>query len=488
MQDYNLFFTTDHDRARHLARVLLETNRNQLVFTAKFGLKAFKVQVGDNIRITNEQMGFENKLFRVTNWTFGLETNLDLSVTMTLAETREEIFNFVDDGEIYERDNTTLPSRFEVPKVGINVTVIPKVINQKLSNFVEINTTSSQPERVREVTVTYRPTNDALKTTAVGTGPLGRFEILDLEDGDYFFTVTPKNGLGVKGAPTTFRKRVQGLLSPPSAVSNFNSDVAGDNSIELSWNAVDDPALSYYKIRYAYDTSATNNTGWSNSTTIVEKVARPATSVTVPARAGTYLIKAYDKYGLSSSTATKLYIDENWVPNYASFVLGGIEGTYPDSSTYYGFNGAKTNTIISNNTLIIDSNATAPATGEYIFDDYVTVNTNRQVRIKQQVQFTRLQESQALFDNLPPDPFDTLSGNFDSLTDFTEFDDVEVELYVSIATANPSFPSTVWSDYVPVKSGIMYGWAFRPKLILKTKTPEVTPAVSYARITIHYQS
>lgn len=485
VQDYNLFFTTDHDRARHLARVLLEANRNQIVFTAKFGLKAFKVQVGDNVRITNEQMGFENKLFRVTNWTFGLENNLDLSVTMTLAETREEIFNFVDDGEIYERDNTNLPSRFDVPNVGISVNVIPKVINQKLSNFVEINVTSSQPERVREVAVTYRKTTEST-IRQVGVGPLGRFEIPDLEDGTYFFTATPRNGLGVKGRSKTFTKNIQGLLDPPPAVTNFTSDVSGSNSIELSWDAVDDPTLSYYKIRYAYDTSPTNTSGWSNSTTIVEKVARPATSVVVPARAGTYLIKAYDKYDLSSTTATKIFVDENRVPNYTSFVLGDIEGT-SYSGTYYGFNGTKTNTIVSNNELIIDSNSTAPATGEYIFNDYVTVYTNRQVRIKQQVQFTRLQESQALFDNLPPQNFDTLSGNFDDLTTFDEFEDVDVELWVSIATTNPSFPSTVWSDYEPVKSGIMYGWAFRPKLILKTKTPEVTPSVSFARITVHYQ-
>jgi hypothetical protein len=43
-----------------------------------------------------------------------------------------------------------------------------------------------------------------------------------------------------------------------------------------------------------------------NSVNLVTKVSRPATSFTVPARAGTYLIKAVDKLGNFSSNATAI--------------------------------------------------------------------------------------------------------------------------------------------------------------------------------------
>jgi hypothetical protein len=43
------------------------------------------------------------------------------------------------------------------------------------------------------------------------------------------------------------------------------------------------------QIRYS---TLTSGASWANSVSLVEKVARPATSVTVPARVGSYLIKA----------------------------------------------------------------------------------------------------------------------------------------------------------------------------------------------------
>ena len=111
--DIDLPFTDNPVEARRIARISLERNRQQLTVSAAFGLKTLQVQVGDNIRLTNSRFGWDNKEFEVVSWSFGLTDGLDLQTNMTLRETAESVYDEVDDGVVYERDNTTLPSPFE---------------------------------------------------------------------------------------------------------------------------------------------------------------------------------------------------------------------------------------------------------------------------------------------------------------------------------------------------------------------------------------
>ena len=58
---------------------------------------------------------------------------------------------------------------------------------------------------------------------------------------------------------------------------------------------ISDLDLAFYQIRFSSKTDGSGD--WLNSVNLVTKVSRPATSITVPARVGTYLIKAVDKLG-----------------------------------------------------------------------------------------------------------------------------------------------------------------------------------------------
>jgi hypothetical protein len=111
--DVDLPFTDNSVEARRIALISLERNRQQLTVNASFGLKTLQLQVGDNIRLTNSRFGWDNKEFEVVSWNFGLTDGLDLQTQMTLRETSESVYDEVDDGVVYERDNTTLPSPFE---------------------------------------------------------------------------------------------------------------------------------------------------------------------------------------------------------------------------------------------------------------------------------------------------------------------------------------------------------------------------------------
>ena len=128
--DLDLPFTSDPDIAQQIALVSLERNRQQLTVSASFGMRAFQVQVGDNIRLTNSRFGWTNKEFEVVLWTFGLADGGDIQVQMTLRETAESIFDDISDAAIYEADNTTLLSPFDVPPIGVNVSAELFVSNE----------------------------------------------------------------------------------------------------------------------------------------------------------------------------------------------------------------------------------------------------------------------------------------------------------------------------------------------------------------------
>ena len=196
--DVDLPFTDNSIEARRIARISLERNRQQLTVSASFGLKTLQVQVGDNIRLTNSRFGWDNKEFEVIAWNFGLTDGLDLQTQMTLRETAESVYDEVDDGVVYERDNTTLLSPFSVPSVGLSVLAEAKVSNQKVSNIAVATVTSSRPEGIDYVEVEYKLSTESTYSS-FGQGPLGEFKVRDLQVADYDFRARAINTFGIKG-------------------------------------------------------------------------------------------------------------------------------------------------------------------------------------------------------------------------------------------------------------------------------------------------
>jgi len=136
--DLRLPFSSDVDEARRIANIYLERNRQQLTIQASFGMRAFQVQVGDNVQISNTRFGWDQKEFEVVAWTFGIVDNSDLQVMMTLRETASTVFDDLSDGEIYERDNTTLLSPFTVPTPVLNTPTISTFINNDGTTIPQI--------------------------------------------------------------------------------------------------------------------------------------------------------------------------------------------------------------------------------------------------------------------------------------------------------------------------------------------------------------
>ena len=462
--DIDLPFTDNSIEARRIARIVLERNRQQLTVQASFGLRALAVQVGDNITLTVPRMGWDNKEFEVMSWNFGLADTLDLQVTMTLREISESVFDEVDDGIVYERDNTNLLSPFEVPGVGLAATVVAKVFAEKLVNELTLTVTSASDLRIDSVEVQYKAVADTDYTT-VGSGELGKFVIIDLEKGFYDARARAINTFGVKGEwEYLFNIEVDALSAPPANITNFIRELSA-GTIFFSWDAVPDLDLSYYRIKHNPNTSGAT---WGNSSTVITKVARPSTVASLPARSGTFLIKAYDKNGNESVAATTLVVLPTELPPL------GTSQTLTEDPT---FTGSKTNlSVVSSQLEITDASGATPS-GTYLFSTYLDTGSSRTVRATGEVTFERIYKAGTLLWDAIPQNWDTWPDNFDTWTDEdAAFGDVSVTVYVRATPDDPAGTPT-WGSWQLAASVDIVGRAFEFKAELASTNTNFSPSV-----------
>ena len=471
--DIDLPFTDNSVEARRIALISLERNRQQLTVDASFGLKTLQVQVGDNVRLTNTRFGWTNKEFEVVAWNFGLTDGLDLQTQMTLRETAESVYDEVSDGVVYEADNTTLLSPFSVPSVGLSAVTRTQVIREKLTNIITLSVTSGAAERVDYVEAEFK-LSSAVDWITLGTGQLGNFEAIDLEDGDYDFRARAINTFGIKGAwQTLLGVNASGLLAPPADVTGLAAEVNGA-VITLDWNAVPDLDLSYYIVRYSPDLVGAS---WGNAQTYVNKVSRPASSVSVPARAGTFMVKAVDKSGITSPNYTSVVVPVANIQPFTNTI------TLTDSPT---FAGTKTNTEVVSSNLRITNYVVGPSEGEYLFSNYLETadNTVKRCRVYVSGLTTRHDATAGLFDDQPA-LFDNASGLFDDLGGSSQFSDTNITTLVSTTQDDPS-GTPVWSSYTAIKVADLSARAFRFKVKLTSTANNTTPSISSLTAYVEY--
>lgn len=475
--DLALPFTDTSVEARRIARVALERNRQQLTVQASFGLEAFQLQVGDNVYITNSRFGWTSKPFEITSWTFGVVGEYDLQVNMTIRETAESIFDDIDDGVVYERDNTTLLSPFEVPSIGLELTAVAHVRSEKLLNSLEVRVTANEEERVDLVEVQFKKSSeDDTLYKDLGSGELGIFEAVDLDRADYDVRARAINTFGVKGDYVTSGDfTVDALSDPPADVTNFTKNLSG-GTLFLNWSPVADLDLSYYQIKRF---PGTTGGSWATSNVVVEKVARPGTSVAIPGQSGTYFIRAYDKGGNPSENATSLVVLPSELPQ-----LGTSQEQVEDPT----FSGTKTNVSVDTtptpDELIVTDLSAATPQGTYEFSNYIDTASSRTVRVTGEVTFNRHQPTAGTWDAIPQN-WETWPGNWDQWdSEQANFADHSVTIYVATTNDDPS-GSPTWSSW-SLAEGEFTARAFKFKAELNSNNTGVSPSVETLKATVEY--
>jgi hypothetical protein len=470
--DFDLGFTATSSMAQRIAKIALYRNREQLTISASFGMKAFQVQIGDIVRLTNTRAGFSNKTFEVVDWRFSPQLDDALLINMDLREISSAVFDWNAEETSFELNNTVLANPFDVPPIGLSATSEARVVNEHLTNIIIANVTSDAPERIDQVEVQFKKTTDTDYILA-GFGDLGKAEIIDVEDAVFDIRARAINTFGIKGSFVQITQNVEGLAEPPADVTNFSFNVSSAG-IHLEWEAVPDLDLSFYRVRHAQaETGAT----FANATTAVDKVARPGNSVTVPPRSGTYLIKAYDKSG-------------NQSVNAATVVVRAVDlDVFTNTQTqteHPSFSGTKTGcTVDGSNRLRITDPSSAPSTATYEFSNYIDTGSVRIVRCLMEMTVLRINDAPTdTFDTLTG-LFDSLPGNFDDLTGGSSFADINVVQLVATTDDDPA-GSPTWSDFKRFKAGDFSGRAFRFRVELQSTSNNITPALSALTAKVRY--
>ena len=328
--DLPLPFTTSAATAQRISKLTLFRGREQMTMTADFGMAGFEVQVGDIVAFTNSRYGWTAKEFEVVGWRFFADQDAgDLRVNLELRETSSAAFDWAADESAIIANNTTLPSAFAAQTVGLSLLSINRVFREKVTSLIQITTSVSNENFVDRVEVEGKLTSEST-FKPIGSGAVGVYEWVDLTSDYYDIRVRSISQLGVQSAWTTQTNfQVAGISTVPDDVSNFAANLNG-GTISLDWTALSNLDLSYYLIRHAIEESGAS---FGNATTAVPKVSRPATSVSVPTRPGTYMIKAYDKTGNGSSGYSSVVVPAAALETFATNSTDVESPTFPGTKT-----------------------------------------------------------------------------------------------------------------------------------------------------------
>jgi hypothetical protein len=237
--DLSLPFTDTPEEAQRLATIALEKQRSQITVNGSFGMKAFELQVGDNVNITNSRFGWTNKLFEVVAWGLSFE-GYELLVNLVLRETTTTTYDEFLNPTGFESDNTNLPGAIGTVETGGGVeettdvtglTAESGLLQVKLSWSNPINNSYKHTKIYQHGVDDITPTN--VTNTVVGESLVKDYNLNQAGNTKYFWAQavdTDDNDLGA-------------LIGPVSAVVSQagTNDIADDavTSAQIANNAVD---------------------------------------------------------------------------------------------------------------------------------------------------------------------------------------------------------------------------------------------------------
>ena len=472
--DLELPWTDNSVEARRIARILLEKNRQQLTMSASFGLRAFQLQTGDNVRVTNTRFGWTNKEFEVVSWSFGVQNEYDLQIELVLRETAESVFDEVDDGIVYERDNTTLLSPFTVPNLGISLSTELRRVKGKALGvmLVDINNSSTLMDTAE---VQFRKTGE---TQFSSLGVMGSFvgtdrvEFVGMEDGFYDVRARATNSLGVHGTWSYVSNYyLEALGAPPADVTNFSGNVVS-TSLYLSWTPVTDLDLAHYIIKYSPSTSGAD---YDSSVLVAEVPASSNNVVLSAAGTGTYFIKAVDATSSGSNVS----------PNPAQFITTsvGLEqlnlvATLTESPS---FSGTLTDVEKdSDGFLMLEfTGGEFVSSGEYYFSNDLDLGATFTSRLNFALVSDRFDTTST---------FDSATGLFESRPGLFDggnqnFDDTSVSLQMRHTTDDPA-SSPTWTSWLPFTIADVTARAFEFRILLGSTNVNASPVVKTLSVVV----
>ncbi len=462
----------DKDQANHIANAFIEDSRRYRVHALTLPPDSFILQPLDTIEWTSTENGYVDKLFEVVTVKDRPRSALQYVV---VKERDPADYDFpgavaADDDVTDEEDAGT------VQTVGISSSGRTQIIQEKMTNIITINVTASAPDYLNRVEVEYKKSSDS-DYIKLGAGQPGLYEAVDLENVNYD---TRARAISLDGYPGDWSYDLAisagGVPTAPADVTGFTGSIVGGN-LSLDWDPSTEAALSYFQIRHSVVATPASDS-WANATTVRERVPRPSSGISVPARSGIFHIRAYNKAGLASENYTSVTITN-----------GEIEGfnTSLTQSEHTTFTGSKTDCSVVSDELQITDVASGPSEAEYEFSSVIDTGSSgspRKVRARVDCEVTRVDKSAGLWDDMPGN-WDDFPGLWDDWTGDAQFADTDIEFYISFTDDDPS-GSPTWSDWRKFRVGDFTGRAFRFKVKLVSKSNNVTPSIRSLTAFVEY--
>ena len=480
LQEGNITLDTINSpyQAHEFGKIVLQRSRNNLKLGLTTNYETLDLAIGDIVNVSSTILGMNNKAFRVS----GMTLNANFTAALSLQEHQDSWYTFTTISEQDTIGDTSFPDPFTVQPPA-SVTLDDELIQYNDGTvIVAMNITigASPDQFVREYQVEYKRTSDA-NFIVHSKGTVDLFHrVLNVISGDnYTVRVKAINSLGVESTSVSATRDIVGEIAPPSDVEDFSINIVGSDA-HLSWKSIPDADLNYYVLNF---TTETVNPEWQNSFPIVARISRPATSITVPARTGSYLIKAKDKSG-------------NFSPNEAIITTNITSiGTFTNAQTSTenpNYSGTKTNCVAVDDNLELDSIELFDANTTQNFDDITTRNfdggtTNNNVPSNGTYEFANVidlgsKQTTRLTANITQTTddrdrlFDNVSGNFDDqASNFDGDASVNASSHLEIATSDDNSTYTSFRNFNVGDYSARY---FKFRLIMESLDNSATPVIS----------
>jgi len=344
--DLTLPFTTSSIMAQRLAKMTLFRAREQMTFSADFGLDAFEVQVGDIVGITNSRYGFSNKDFEVVGWKFSNSSSAgDLRVNLTLRETSSAAFSWSAEENAINNNDSTLPT------VTANLTIASLTIagggrTAGDGTFVHsaiVSWTAPTNSFISHYEVDYKATSDSSyhATTTTETS----IELSPLVDAlEYTFRVRAVTVKGNKGPYVTATFTGGGDTTAPGLPTSITA-TGGFKFITINWTNPSDSDLNFVEI---YENTSNTSTG---ATKVGVSSGNTFTRTNLGlSQTKHYFLKSVDYSGNKSAftagvNAATTYLDDSDFENGVRqiFIDAGLDviepvATLPSSGSFVGQN------------------------------------------------------------------------------------------------------------------------------------------------------
>ena len=474
---------TSQYQAEEMAEVILRRSREAIGLSLNVTFKGYELNIGDIVNVTLFSLGFSAKPFRILGMTF----NQDFTVSLTLVEHQDSHYTWATKVQATTVPSTNLPNPFNVQPPA-SVTLDDQLIEYNDGTVIvalDVTIGASPDSFVDYYQVEYKLSSDSNYIIYAQGSGLNHRVLNVIDQQTYDVRVKAVSSLGTSSTYVTAQRTIIGAIAPPSDVEDFSCNIVGQEA-HLSWNQIPDLDLAYYQLRFSEEIDGSAD--WQNSVNLVSKVSRPATSISVPARAGTYLIKAVDKLGNFSSNATAIISNVTDVVNHNAVAS---QSEHPD------FLGTLTNTVIADDSIRLDSselfdsgsgnfddettrffdsgvsNADFFATGNYEFADVIDIGAKHTARIT--ASLTQSSDNpDDLFDNRTG-LFDTASSNFDGDTP------ANCDAHLEIATSDDNVTYTAFQNFVIGNYTARY---FKFRVFLTSRDLASTPVVSQVSVTI----